>query len=70
MMMDPGIDGLETYRRALALNPSQKAIVASGFSKTERVQEALTLGASHFLNKPYRLQHLAETVRSALGAIH
>jgi signal transduction histidine kinase len=66
MMMDPGIDGLETYRRILTLHPDQKAIIASGFSKTERVQEALTLGASHFLNKPYRLQHLAETVKAAL----
>jgi signal transduction histidine kinase len=66
MIMDPGIDGLETYRRALAVNPRQKAIIASGFSKTERVQETLELGASHFLNKPYRLQHLAEAVRTAL----
>lgn len=66
MIMDPGIDGLETYRRVLAVNPRQKAIIASGFSKTERVLETLELGASHFLNKPYRLQHLAEAVRTAL----
>jgi signal transduction histidine kinase len=68
MMMDPGIDGLETYRRILTNNPKQKAIIASGFSKSERVLEALTLGASHFLNKPYRLHHLAETVKTALRA--
>ena len=66
MVMDPGIDGLETYKRVLKINPDQKAIIASGFSKTERVLEALSLGASHFLNKPYRLQHLAETIKAAL----
>ncbi len=66
MVMDPGIDGLETYQRALEVNPKQKAIIASGFSKTERVRKALSLGASHFLNKPYRLQHLAEAVKMAL----
>jgi signal transduction histidine kinase len=67
MMMDPGIDGLETYRRVLAQHPNQKAIIASGFSKTERVLETLALGASHFLHKPYRLQHLAEAVQAALN---
>jgi signal transduction histidine kinase len=68
MMMDPGMDGLETFRRVLTVNPGQKAIIASGFSKSERVLEALALGASHFLNKPYRLQHLAEAVKTAFRA--
>ncbi|MGZ6276690.1 MAG: PAS domain S-box protein, partial [Syntrophales bacterium] len=45
MIMDPGIDGLETYRRVLAINPKQKAIIVSGFSETERVKKALELGA-------------------------
>ena len=66
MVMAPGMDGLETYRQVLTVNPKQKAIIASGFSKTERVLETLALGASHFLNKPYRLQHLAEVVKAAL----
>jgi signal transduction histidine kinase len=66
MVMDPGIDGLETYQRALAINPAQKVIIASGFTKTERVKEALSLGASGFLHKPYRLQDLADVVGKAL----
>ena len=28
MIMDPGIDGLETYKRILKLHPHQKAIIA------------------------------------------
>ncbi len=39
MIMAPGIDGLETYRRVLEINPKQKAILVSGFSETERVKE-------------------------------
>jgi CheY-like chemotaxis protein len=66
MVMDPGMDGLETYRRIRTAHPQQRAVIASGFSKSERVLEALALGASHFLNKPYRLQHLAEAVKAAL----
>jgi CheY-like chemotaxis protein len=45
MIMDPGMDGLDTYRQVLKLHPEQKAVVASGFSATERVHELLRLGA-------------------------
>jgi len=44
MIMDPGIDGLETYERIIELHPKQKAIIVSGFSETERVKEAQRLG--------------------------
>jgi CheY-like chemotaxis protein len=30
MIMHPGIDGLDTYRRILEINPKQKAIIVSG----------------------------------------
>ena len=31
--VDPGMDGLNTYRAILELHPAQKAIIASGDSK-------------------------------------
>ncbi|MCG6537821.1 MAG: response regulator, partial [Syntrophales bacterium LBB04] len=37
MVMDPGIDGLETYRRVREINQYQRAIIVSGFSETDRV---------------------------------
>lgn len=52
MIMDPGIDGLDTYRRILQTHPYQKAIIASGFSATDRVKEAQRLGAGDYLKKP------------------
>jgi signal transduction histidine kinase/ActR/RegA family two-component response regulator len=67
MTMDPGIDGLETYQRALQLCPTQRAIIASGFTKNERVNKALELGASAFLHKPYRLKDLVDAVKAALS---
>ena len=66
MAMDPGIDGLETYQRALRLCPRQRAVIASGFSRNERVNQALELGAATFLSKPYRMKDLAESVNNAL----
>ena len=68
MIMDPGIDGLETYRRILEIRPGQKAIIASGFAETARVRKAQRMGAGIYLKKPYRLETLAEAVRSALSA--
>jgi CheY-like chemotaxis protein len=45
MIMDPGIDDLETYRRILELNLIQKAIIVSSLSEMERARQALNLGA-------------------------
>jgi two-component system, cell cycle sensor histidine kinase and response regulator CckA len=67
MIMDPGIDGLETYRRILKDHPRQKAIIASGYSETKRVSVAMEIGAAAYLKKPYTLFELAETVASALA---
>ena len=66
MIMEPGIDGLETYRRMLALRPGQRAIIASGYSETERVREAQHLGAGTYVKKPYLLEKFGVAVRREL----
>ncbi|MBA4396923.1 MAG: hypothetical protein C0394_06020 [Syntrophus sp. (in: bacteria)] len=66
MIMDPGIDGCETYRRILELHPRQKAIIASGFSESERVREAQRLGAGPYIRKPYSFEQIARAVRMEL----
>jgi len=66
MIMDPGIDGLETYKRILKLHPGQKAIIASGFSESKRVKEAQKLGAEAYLKKPYLMEKIGIAVRNEL----
>jgi signal transduction histidine kinase len=66
MIMPPGMDGLETYRRIIERFPGQRTILASGYAPTERVQQALQLGARGYLKKPYTLAGLAEAVVNAL----
>lgn len=66
MLMEPGIDGLETYRRILNICPKQKAIIVSGYSETDRVKQALDLGASAYIRKPYMLDAIGITLRKAL----
>ena len=66
MIMDPGMDGLETYQRILEINPVQKAIIASGYSESKRVKEAQRLGAGEYVKKPYLLEKIGRAVRVEL----
>jgi two-component system cell cycle sensor histidine kinase/response regulator CckA len=70
MIMDPGIDGLETYKRILQLHPHQKAIIASGFTESKRVKEAQKLGAGAYVKKPYLLEKVAVAIREELYSVH
>jgi len=66
MIMEPGLNGLETYQRILAIRPGQRAIVVSGYAETDDVKEALALGAGICVKKPYLLDRLALAVRQEL----
>ncbi len=66
MIMDPGIDGMETYRRITEINPVQKAIIVSGFSETDRVRKTQEMGAGIFVRKPYVMEKIGLAVRNEL----
>ena len=67
MIMDPGMDGLDTYAKILEIHPHQRAIIVSGFSETERVSRAQALGAGAYVKKPYVLEKLGLAVRKELN---
>jgi PAS domain S-box-containing protein len=67
MIMDPGMDGLETYLKILEIHPHQKAIIVSGFAETERVYQAQALGAGAYVKKPYALEKLGLAIRRELA---
>jgi PAS domain S-box-containing protein len=66
MLMEPGMNGLETYRKISAVSPGQKAIIASGFSKSAKVQEAMHLGANVYIAKPYTIEQLGRALAKTL----
>lgn len=68
MIMEPGINGLETYRQILKLHPGQKAVIASGFSESEDVREVQRLGAGVYVKKPYTLEKIGLAVRNVLNS--
>jgi CheY-like chemotaxis protein len=68
MIMDPGIDGLETYKRILEFHPGQKAVIVSGYSETVRIKEAQKLGAGNYIKKPYLLEKIGLAIRVELDS--
>ncbi|WP_319408955.1 ATP-binding protein [uncultured Desulfosarcina sp.] len=68
MIMEPEMDGLDTYRQILAVSPDQKAVIASGFSESERVREAQRLGAGPYIKKPYRMEQIGMALREQLAS--
>ncbi len=66
MIMDPSIDGLDTYKKVIEIQPKQKAIIVSGFSETDRVITAQALGAGAYVRKPFVIEKLGLAVRKEL----
>lgn len=67
MIMNPGIDGLETYRKILEFHPEQKAVIASGYSESDLVREAQHMGAGTYVKKPYSFEKIGMAVKGELG---
>ena len=70
-LMMPGIDGFETMRRLIALDPNTRIIISSGYDETE-AHERFQLGeydrtALRFLQKPYPMAEIMKLVRSCLA---
>jgi signal transduction histidine kinase/ActR/RegA family two-component response regulator len=66
MLMEPGMDGLDTYRKIAELHPGQKAIITTGYTETARIREALQSGVGCYLKKPYRIDDIGLAVKAVL----
>jgi signal transduction histidine kinase/CheY-like chemotaxis protein len=66
MIMEDGFDGLDTYREIVIRHPGQKAIIVSGYSATQRVQQMQELGAGRYVRKPYSRNTIGEALREEL----
>jgi CheY-like chemotaxis protein len=66
MIMDPGMNGRETYERIIKIHPKQKAVIVSGFAETAEVREAQKLGAGKYVKKPYTLDKIGIAIKEEL----
>jgi len=61
------LTAIGTYRQILQQHPGQKAIIASGYSGTDRVKATLRLGAGSYIRKPYLLETIGKAVKTVLA---
>ncbi len=58
----PGMGGMEVLKAIKAKNSAIGVVMLSAYGDPETVNEALRLGADHYLQKPMNLKHLVETL--------
>jgi CheY-like chemotaxis protein len=63
----PGMDGVDTVRALRAVAPAMPVVMASGYGRDGRAQEALDAGAVEFLQKPWTVEELSGALARALA---
>ncbi|MDY6791061.1 MAG: cache domain-containing protein [Thermodesulfobacteriota bacterium] len=66
MIMDPGLNGRQTYEKIIQIHPGQKAVIVSGFAETDEVKAAQKLGAGRYIKKPITLERIGLAVKQEL----
>src|SRR5262249_3609702 len=64
----PGLDGLETMKRLLAVAPDARVVIVTAFASIELAVDAMRMGAAHFVRKPMTPETLRGAVAAALDA--
>jgi two-component system chemotaxis response regulator CheY len=62
----PELDGVETLRRIMAKDDTAKVIIVSSIGHKEMVWKAITIGAKHFISKPFEANYAISIIRSVL----
>ena len=63
----PGLGGIELLRKIVDLYPETVVIIVSGVNRTQRVTDAIRVGAFDYLIKPLELEVLSLAVERALS---
>ncbi len=66
-MAMPGKSGREVYLAMKEMDPAVRVLLSSGFRQDKRVQEAMELGVDDFIQKPYSMAELVESMEKVIG---
>ncbi|MCX7794452.1 MAG: sigma-54 dependent transcriptional regulator [Thermodesulfovibrionales bacterium] len=64
----PSMDGIEILREVKAIDPSIPVIVMTAYGSIETAVEAMKLGASDFITKPFNPDHLLVVIKKVLDS--
>lgn len=65
-MIMPGFSGSQAFERIMALNPSAKVVLSTGYSMDGQAQQIMDKGCRGFIQKPFNLTHLSQKIREVL----
>ena len=63
----PGMDGIEVLKTVKIYHPEIEVLVMSGHGTIDTAVKATKLGAFDFIEKPFSMENLIQSVKSALG---
>jgi len=67
-LLMPGIDGLQTLEQLRQLKPGLKVVMLSCVSDTRKVVQAMRLGATAYLTKPFQKSELDSVISQCVGS--
>lgn len=62
----PKIAGLQVLSKIKAENPGVRVVIASGYLEPKTKTEMSDAGVKHFVNKPYTLDEVVQTIQSLI----
>jgi DNA-binding NtrC family response regulator len=62
------MDGVSLLKEIIAYDPQAKVIMITGYSTTDSAMDAIKLGAFDYVEKPFRIDALIDTVNRAISS--
>jgi two-component system chemotaxis response regulator CheY len=63
----PEMTGLEALKEIIAYDPDAKIVMVSAMGQEQMVMEAIKNGAKSFIVKPFKEDHVVQTLNKILG---
>jgi DNA-binding NarL/FixJ family response regulator len=64
----PEMDGRQCLKEILGVDPKARILIASGYSENGPITGTSLTGARGFVEKPYNMRKLLQTIRDVLDA--
>jgi two-component system cell cycle sensor histidine kinase/response regulator CckA len=65
-MIMPGMDGGQAFDQIRAIAPRMPVLLFSGYALNSQAEEIMRKGRNGFIQKPFQLEELSQTIRKIL----
>ena len=65
----PKVKGVDVFHKMKSENPSVRVVISSGYLEPALRAKMREAGVEHFIQKPYMLDKVVETIQSLIGMV-